>query len=309
MIDCRPIREGDLEACLDMQPACFGDELVGREVALGVWRQWLGSAAFQANVIESDPEIGGHRIVGCGMGVFVDRDFVDRELETPAPGLNARIVASVAAGASVVLDRDAIARGNARGGLDFVNLYGTWRDGVLDSDTVSEVQALLGKSFVESFAGFRFNRVLKEAIGQSRIDLARATGTYRLVAEYAAEGSALFVVSPDSARAAPYSVATGMYRYEDPVLHLRPAEQALLAAALDGRTDAELSKALGLSVEAVKKRWVSLFARVEAFKPDILETMDVDSLRRGPQKRHRVVAYVRKHPEELRPYAWDGTGS
>jgi hypothetical protein len=309
MIDCRPIREGDLEACLDVQPACLGDELVGREAALGVWRQWLGSAAFQANVIESDRAISGHRIVGCGMGVFVDRDFVDRELESPRPGLNARIVASVAAGQSVVLDRDAIARGNARGGLDFVNLYGTWRDGVLDSDTVGEVQALLGRSFVENFAGFRFNRVLKEAIGQSRIELARATGTYRLVAEYEAEHSALFVVSPDSARAAPYSVATGMYRYEHPVLHLRPAEQALLAAALDGRTDAELSSALGLSVEAVKKRWVSLFARVEQYKPDILETMDVDSLRRGPQKRHRVVAYVRKHPEELRPYAWDGTAS
>ena len=27
---------------------------------------------------------------------------------------------------------------------------------------------------------------------------------------------------------------------------------------------------------------------------------------RGPQKRHRVVAYVRSHPEELRPYAVDG---
>jgi hypothetical protein len=221
MIYCRPIREADLEACLDVQPACLGDEIVGREAALEVWRQWLGSAAFQANVIESDRTLGGHRIVGCGMGVFVARAFADRELESPAPGLNARIVASAAGGESVVLDRGAIARGNAGAGLDFVNLYGTWCDDVLDSDTVVEVQALL-------------------------------------------------------------------------------------VAALDGKTDAELSEALDLSVEAVKKRWVSLFARVEQFMPDILESMDVDSTRRGPQKRHRVVAYVRRHPEELRPYAWDG---
>jgi hypothetical protein len=57
----------------------------------------------------------------------------------------------------------------------------------------------------------------------------------------------------------------------------------LLAAALDGKTDAELS----------------------AFKPEILCLAEVDDTRRGPQKRHRIVAYIRSHPEELRPFAWD----
>ena len=62
---------------------------------------------------------------------------------------------------------------------------------------------------------------------------------------------------------------------------------------------------LGLSVEAVKKRWLSVFARVDEFKPEILSSTDVDGGGRGPQKRHRVVGYVRTHLEELRPYAWD----
>jgi hypothetical protein len=99
-----------------------------------------------------------------------------------------------------------------------------------------------------------------------------------------------------------------MYRFQAPVLRLRPAEQELLAAALDGRTDAELSDALDISVEAVKKRWISVFGRVDEFRPEILGSTDVEAKHRGPQKRHRVLAYVRAHREELRPYAWDRAG-
>lgn len=302
----RSLREGDLAVCLDIQIACRGDEIVGRDAALRVWNALPGSPAFLANVIETEKPIDGHRIVACGMGIFANREFVDQELDDPRPGLNSRIIAGIRDGKPIMLNREAIAAGNAGKGLDFVNLYGTWRDGLLDDVELAEVQALLGRSFVENFAGYRFNRVLKEAIGRSRIELAERTGTYRVVAEYPEHDSALVVVSPESARASPYSLATGLYRYRAPVLKLTPAEQALLDAARNGSTDAELSATLGLSVEAVKKRWLSIFARVEEFRPEILIGGAVDTSRRGPQKRHRVVAYVRTHPEELRPYAWDG---
>jgi len=305
MMYWRPIRATELIECLDVQPACIGDAIVGREAAIRIWQNLLTSPAFRANVIESDRPLGGHRIVGCGMGVFVDSDFVDRELGNPRPGLNARIIDSIGRGDPVVLELDAIAAGNAGTGLDFVNMYGTWRDGILDPDQVAEVQSLLGTSFIEAFAGYRFNRVLKEAVGESRIELARATGTYRLIAEYPEQESALAVVTPETARSAPYSLATRMYRYRRPVLRLRPAEQALLTAALDGKTDAELSAELALSIEAVKKRWLSIYGRVDTYRPEIVAGGAVDNVRRGPQKRHRVVAYIRTHLEELRPYDWD----
>ena len=305
----RPIDKSDLEACLDTQPACIGDALVGRESAIRVWRELLRSPAFNGNVIETERPIAGHRIVGCGIGVFVDPAFVDAELRAPRPGINARIIASIASGDPVVLEAGAIAAGNAGPGLDFVNLYGTWRDGILDDEALAEVQALLGTSFVEALAGYRFNRVLKEAIGQPRIELARATGTYRLVAEFPEADSALAVVGPDSAKTAPYSLAARVYRYRPPVLRLRPAEQALLAAALDGKTDAELSATLGVSVEAVKKRWVSIFGRIDDSMPEVFAGTAVNGTHRGPQKRHRVLAYVRAHREELRPYAWDALAS
>jgi hypothetical protein len=300
----RPFRESDLPTCLKMQPACLGEQIAGRDAAMRVWRSLVKHPAFLATIIESDRPIAGSKITGCGMGVFVRAAFVNHELQEPRPGINARIIAAIAANQPVVLSREEIAAGNAGGGLDFINLYGTWRDDVLKPIELAEVQILLGTGFAEQFAGYRFNRVLKEAIGADRITLARATGTYRLVAEYPQDDSALAMVTPESAAAAPYSVAASIYRYQVPVLRLRPAEQELLTAALSGKTDAELSSDLGLSVEATKKRWLSIFDRVAQYKPEILSSADAESEGRGPQKRHRIVAYVRSHPEELRPYAW-----
>ena len=305
----RPISESDLSKCLEIQPACLGDQIVGRSAALRVWKSLLDNPSFQANVIESERPLAGHKIVGCGMGVFVTEAFADREIRNPRPGLNSRLIAGIESGESVVLSRAQIGAGNAREGIDFVNMYGTWRDGIMNSDQLSEVHALLGTSFVEHFAGYRFNRVLKEAVGNSRIDLARATGTYRLVAEFRQTESALVVVTRESALTAPYSMAAKMYRYREPTLRLRPAEQRLLAAALTGKTDAELSVDLGLSIEAIKKCWMSIFARVDEFKPEILSRADADNDGRGPQKRHRVVAYIRAHPEELRPFSWEALSS
>jgi hypothetical protein len=299
----RPFHESDLAFCLQMQPECLGDQLVGRSPALAAWKSLVNHPAFLATVIESERSIAGNPICGCGMGVFVQREFADREIRHPRPGLNARIIAGTSGGA-LILDRDEIAKGNTGEGLDFVNLYGTWRDGVLKPADLADVQMLLGTGFAEQFGGYRFNRVLKEAVGEDRIALARATGTYRVIAEYPETASALVVVTRESALSAPYSVAASIYRYQPPVLRLRPAEQQLMAAALSGKTDTELSEELGLTVEATKKRWLSIFDRVVQFKPEILNPAE-EKEGRGPQKRHRIVAYIRKHPEELRPYAWD----
>jgi len=301
----RPISDADLSECLEIQPACMGDQIVGRSAALRVWKGLLHDPSFLANVIESERPLAGRRIVACGMGVFVTNSFADREIKAPQPGLNSRIIAGIASGESPLLSRAHIAAGNAGEGIDFVNMYGIWREGILNADQLSEVQALLGTSFVEHFAGYRFNRVLKEAVGQSSIALARATGTYRIVAEFKKSESALAVATRESVLTAPYSVAAALYRYQSPELHLRPAEQNLLIAALAGKTDAELSQDLGLSIEAIKKRWMSIFDRIDEFKPEILSRTGTDSDGRGPQKRHRVVAYIRSHPEELRPFSWE----
>ena len=293
----RPISEADLSTVSIFNPHAWETRSWAAAPPFVFGRLSCDDPSFLANVIESERPLAGHKIVACGMGVFVTRAFADREIRNPRPGLNSRIIAGAASGESVVLTRAQIGAGNAGEGIDFVNMYGTWRDGIMNADQLAEVHALLGTSFVEHFAGYRFNRVLKEAVGHSSIALARATGTYRLVAEFKESESALAVVTRESVLSAPYSVAARIYRYQAPVLRLRPAEQKLLAAALAGKTDAELSADLGLSIEAIKKRWMSIFDRVDEFKPEILRP------RGSGQRRARTAkaaSRCRLYPELIR---------
>ena len=101
----------------------------------------------------------------------------------------------------------------------------------------------------------------------------------------------------------PGSVGNVIFRIQTPQLRLRESDQDLLLAALNGATDAELAAELGITSAAVKARWRSAFARVAMALPSLVDEAD-DREGRGTQKRHRVLAYMRTHPEELRPYDW-----
>jgi hypothetical protein len=78
----------------------------------------------------------------------------------------------------------------------------------------------------------------------------------------------------------------------------------LLSCALSGATDEQLAGTLGTSLATVKKMWVSIYNRVEdrlpALIPDRLQT-DASAGSRGREKRRGLLAYLREHPEELRP--------
>ena len=99
------------------------------------------------------------------------------------------------------------------------------------------------------------------------------------------------------------SVANALFHHAEPVLRLRDADQQLLIAALRGLTDEDLSSKLRISLTAVKKRWLSIFERTVDARPDLFPAVDLhkNGLKRGRQKRHHVLVYIRAHPEELRP--------
>jgi hypothetical protein len=302
---CREVSHADLTTCLNIQPECIGDHLVGREVALRIWRELLCSPSFLGMVIETDRSIAGHRIIACGLGVFVSARFADEEIANPRPGLNSRIIASIAYGRKVVLDYKELGVGNAGEGLDFVNMYGTWRQELLSRQETLELYALFGSSFADSHAGYRLNRILKEAMGAWQLTFARATRIWHVVADFPeAESALLKVVSRETALEVPYSTMAAIYSHREPIFGFREGQQQLLIAALKGATDSELAIKLGMSLPAIKKRWLSIFLRFES-TPELIKGLveNPTNSGRGPQKRHRVLSYVREHPEELRPYS------
>jgi hypothetical protein len=74
------------------------------------------------------------------------------------------------------------------------------------------------------------------------------------------------------------------------------------AAVLMGATDEQLPGTLGISVPAIKKTWASVYHRVaEHLSELVCDALQSGCAPRGREKRRDLLAYLREHPEELRP--------
>jgi hypothetical protein len=300
----REAREADLLECLDIEPRHRGDEIVGREQALAIWKELLRTRAFHSCVIECASLPG--RILGFGASVFVTADFATREIENPKPGVNDRLFAGIANGEPVVRAEADLYNTGVDAPLDDMTLYGSWVDGVLSTEQLNEVQMLLASVFVELHAGYRHNRLFNECVGRAQCEFVGSSGVWRTVKEYAECDRQLSVMTRKDAFSVSGSIAASLFQYHEPILGLRDSQKHLLAEALTRRSDSELAKRMNLSPATVKKRWQSLFERVADTHPELLPLDDIadGTPSRGPQKRHRILAYVHSHPQELRPYRW-----
>lgn len=301
----RELRDADLLSCLKIQPLHWGDETVGKEAALLVWRDLVRSRVFNSIVLEAEPEIGSG-IFAFGASVFVTEPFAASELAHPRPGLNSRIMESVAANRSVILTEDALATSSERQAVDVAILGGSWRSNSLNAQTLSQAQMVLAYTFVDSHIGYPLRNILTETIGEVQRNFHLSSGVFQLVKHFPGTDRSLLVMTRESALAVSGSMAAKLFHYQQPVLGLRDTDKELLSEALQGGTDEEIAARIHVAVASIKKRWLSLFDRIEGALPDLLHEPNGRALRphRGSQKRHHVLAYVRSHPQELRPYRW-----
>jgi hypothetical protein len=169
-----------------------------------------------------------------------------------------------------------------------------------------QLQTLLAVSLAQLLAGYRLNRIFGQAT-DSEMRAMLGSNLVRKVASFPELKLASYVATEEVALAQPFSIQVTIFKNREPLLRLSGAEQELLWAALEGQTDAELAVSLHLTMPAVKARWRSIFARFARLKPEVAPEFYGEGSR-GPQKRHRVLAYLRGYPEELRPFALDAGG-
>ena len=287
----------DLDECLRVQPECMGGGIIGEAAARRMWRELFRCPAFFSSAVTCDPPISGSRIGAFGAAAFVSSEFVEAEIAHPRPGVNDRFMAQLAEGRNVLLDEDEIAKANSTTGLDTLTLYGSWPPGA----ALEQRYSALTTAFLQAIAGFQIKRLLWEAVGEEERHFAHQGGAHRVIAEFPELNRDLVIVDPESAAQVPASAAQAIFHYRKPVLGLARSDQALLLAALKGLTDDELGASLGLTLSAVKARWRSIFGRMAVVLPELADRFQSQAVR-GRQKRHRVIEYMREHPEELRPW-------
>jgi hypothetical protein len=309
---CRPIGKADLQECLLLQPARFGAERIGVKRALRAWTTILddGDACIASLVEKTTPR--STEIVGFGLAVFVTSTFADAALADPQPGLNARIIESIDAGKSVIPPYRYLQAANGSATLDHVVMYSTEKSGSLHPNELGLVRNHLARAYSDSFVGYQLRRMLYEIVDDeefeklkgyrglrivqrlstSNLPGARALWTgNRALCEATAES---FLDDPASVAARPFVERTA------PILDFTPSQKRLLAAALRGAETTELADALCRTPAAIKRTWTGIFEKFVRHYPALLPA--TEGPLRGQQKRHKVIAYVREHPEEIRPF-------
>ncbi len=308
----RKTTASDLPDCLKLHPAKNGAEIVGNRRAIRAWNQIFEMKhACRSALVEVHWE--GHvEIVGFGFASFVKKSFAESEVLNPTPGLNSRIIDSVVSGNSVIASYEEVRDANTHGDLQQVILDTSWKNGRLNAAQVDEVRVLLGRAYQELFSGYSFSRILWECVDELDLWHIRGHRSFRIASRFEAyrranpettwnPDRALGMVTVESMRDDPHSVAAGLFHHhQQPQFAFTRIEQELLEVALEGDDDVSASKSLFVTVPAIKRRWASIFARVAAIRPDLCP-LDADGTR-GIQKRQRVLAYVRNHPQELRPF-------
>lgn len=314
VISYRPMRAKDVPECVSIvarHPILavrYGDEIRDLKAA---WLGLLGREAFRAIVFEDSPQ-SVHRIVGTGVSAFVSDDFLRSLKKAPFSWLGPELTRRISRGESPLLSDRALREANTKGGLNLA----VW-EGALQPEIwgYAEAHAALISAFVEQHSGF----LLKEAIGQPSTREALEV-TLRSGAQLLHQDGRYVDLenrSLDEVFKVPYQVGltrevalsrpgawvASLFLYQAPQCSFRPSEQRLLVAALRGRTDQELANDLGISLSAVKKTWLSIYNRVSTQMPSFFPNGVAmpEEGERGREKKQHLIAYLRDHPEELRP--------
>lgn len=165
-----PTTVDDLERALAIDPYSFGDEIVGRERALAAYRELVATRRFLSAVVELPLPSGKSQIAGFGGALFVSDALVRQEVANPKPGLNARIVASLAERTAAVLNHEEIRRANTFDGLNVVITQAAWAPNTLTADRVSRLERLMSEAFYQLVRGYRLLRLVREAGSAAAIE-------------------------------------------------------------------------------------------------------------------------------------------
>ncbi len=279
--------------------------IVGHE-----WRVLLENPATLSFVVEDGKRPPERRLIGCGQLAFVTDGFVQWTWSAPAPRVNVQATHPLPDGSWPLLTPAQVARANGGGGLN--GLFTRW--GRANGLLTPEEQRLLGQ-FMHGVSwtvtrGYRFKELLIEAIGEAARDSALRAGFLERCAlpgprapDPPGKRPFLMGLTREEAHGQEGSTMSYFFVYTPPRFGFTARQQKMLRLSLlrPDFSSETLAAEMGVSVGAVKNWWRLVYERVSQADCDLLPLGDADRAR-GPEKRRRLLQYLREHPEELRPY-------
>jgi DNA-binding CsgD family transcriptional regulator len=304
----RPMVPSDVVACGPLLQRGWVHPALAQAAVL---TDWLRRGRLVAHVFEEVRGAGRPgRLRGCGLSIPVPWALARRAMAGEVSPLVDTIVRQHA---TLALDRRAQAQALAQHSLCMAVAGFALDD--CGGDVLDEVNAVAQAAFVQAHSGYGLRCVLGEVWpdhpqAQAYRSSMLAMGCHVAPARSGAATEVLYLTDSDLARA-PFHPLFALFRHRPRRWGFTPAQQSLLEMALAGLDDQQAAQVLGLSLHTIRKRWRAIYAALEADPQawsllGLPQPWTVGSGGRGAEKRHRLLEYVRTHPEELRPWPAPG---
>jgi hypothetical protein len=229
---------------------------------------------------------------------FVHPDYVN-ESRGSSSTLHNFMFAAALRGRKPFLTPKQVAIENARGTLNLMNFFGNWDVTDLSNGERASFSAVNNEGYRFFHYGYNYKVMWFEAFESHRVAELETQGMHLDSQRLLAGGkvSSVFRLTAEDARADPYSRFCTLFFPPKPCFHFSSGEQMLLEYALLEYSDSDTTSILHLSVDAVKKRWRSIYEKVDTIAPELLSEAES-----GTARRRTLLHYLRYHLEELRPY-------
>jgi len=317
----RPMQPGDIRECVDI---VANHPIIGPRYGRSiehlpeVWLRLLDSDALITDVIHAE-EGSDAPVCLFGVSAIVRDDFLCEMKTPPHFWLGPELTRRIMKGESPLLTRKQLRDANARGGLSLV----CWEAGIRpEYDGHGEILRTMMSGFIQMHRGYLWKEAISaQSWSADHLDFILKTGgclwdpladgytstPKEDLSEIASKPHVMGITRDLELKRQKNwtgSWAGALFDYHPPMLGFNRSEQRLLSCALPGATDEQITETLGMSLSTVKKMWISVYRRVENCLPELIsDSLPADSLASGSgrEKRRRLLAYLREHPEELRP--------
>lgn len=236
---------------------------------------------------------------------FITDKFADEALNAKEPFILARIAEDPFA----LVPFAEFAEHNAESGLNLLIAYIGWEGNAYD-ETAPNLRAMALGAWLERHGGNRIKLLFGEVASPEIVEVTVRTGGL-ILNDYSEWWAAnrrkknirrpYLVGTPrEHAMRHENTWLTRLFTYFPPRFHFTNQQKDVLRLAREGLTDTEVAAELGISADAVKKRWTSSYERVKDVFPNLLPENPMGT--RGSEKRRALLGHLRERPEELRPY-------
>ncbi len=284
------------------------------------WEAWLPN--LLEDLLEKRVVLGGvvftdsqsPRCVAAGISCFLSGSTADGFVARPEPYLNRRLLTQYRDGdTSVFLTPEEQAPRNAGAGLEMFVLEYCQETFDFEHPWAHQVLNAIIPVYVALHTGFNIKRCLHET--ELSVGHVQEAGGNPFLFEVSPQDPfslsdaghgprGVYGVSRDNLTPEKATgIAKSLLYYQAPKFQLVLQEQLLVRFALEGLTDLEIANAMSLSRDRIRQIWQLIYEHLEDTDANFFSTVlpSIEGVKRGGEKRRVSIAYLRSHPEELRP--------